>query len=371
MRTPPTGLLLLNLGTPASAEASDVRPYLREFLTDGRVIDIPGPLRWLLVNGVIAPFRAPKSAEAYKTIWTDEGSPLLVHSRALERAVRERLDADAAAAGTPPVVVELAMRYGQPDIAGALERMNRAGVERIVVMPLYPQYSSAATGSSIERVMELASQGPAVPALSFVPAFYEHPSFLDAVIAAAAPQYEAARADHVLFSFHGLPEAHVQATDPSGSHCLRRSGCCDAIAENNRFCYRAQCFATARGLAERLGLSSTHYSVSFQSRLGRAEWVKPYTDDALPALAQQGKRRLAVFCPAFVADCLETLEEIGVRAREDFVGAGGEDLFLMPCPNAHPRFVTAVLELCRETSPWLPPAANGMPREAGFSTAVV
>ncbi|MFZ9886970.1 MAG: ferrochelatase [Myxococcota bacterium] len=366
-----TGLLLLNLGTPASADASDVRPYLREFLTDGRVIDIPGPLRWLLVNGVIAPFRAPKSAEAYKTIWTDEGSPLLVHSRALERAVRARLDEDATAAGTPPVVVELAMRYGQPDIAGALERMRQAGVERIVALPLYPQYSSAATGSSIERVMELASQGPAVPPLSFVPAFYDHPAFLDAVVAASAASYEVARADHVLFSFHGLPEAHVQATDPSGSHCLRREGCCDSIVADNRFCYRAQCFATARGLAARLGLSAAHYSVSFQSRLGRAEWVKPYTDDVLPTLAKQGKRRLAVFCPAFVADCLETLEEIGVRAREDFVNAGGEDLFLMPCPNAHPRFVAAVLDLCRETSTWLPPPAEAPPRESGIPAAVV
>lgn len=358
MIEPKTGLLLVNLGTPAAPTAEAVRPYLREFLTDGRVIDIPAPLRWMLVNGVIAPFRSPKSAEAYAAIWTDEGSPLLTISEALTKKVRAALDDDARAAGVPKVHVELAMRYAQPSLERALDAMRAEGVERILVFPLYPQYSSAATGSSNERVMKLVAREAAVPSLCFVPHFYDHPAFLDAFVAGARKELEEARADFTLFSFHGLPEAHVQATDPTGAHCLKSSSCCDSIVDANRFCYRAQCYATARGLARRLKLRDDQWSVSFQSRLGRAEWVKPYTDFVLPELAAKGVKRLAVFCPAFVADCLETLEEIGIRAKEDFTGAGGEDLFLMPCPNAHDAFVSAVLTLAREACGWLPAPAS-------------
>lgn len=338
------GLLLVNLGTPRAPTAAEVRPYLREFLTDGRVIDLPTPFRWALVGGIIAPFRAPKSAEAYEAIWSDDGSPLLVISQDLRDKVADKL---------PDVEVGLAMRYGEPSIPDQLERMREAGVDHLVVFPLYPQYSSAANGSTIERVMEIVSKWWAVPTLSFVPPFYEEALFLDAVVAAGKETHEAFAPDHVLFSFHGLPERHVEKCDPTGKYCNKQEGCCERVVDANRFCYRAQCFATARGLAARLQLAEGDYSISFQSRLGRDPWVQPYTDELVPELAKQGKKKLAVYCPAFVADCLETLEEIGIRAKDDFVGAGGEDLALIPCPNDHETWVDAVVSLAHKSSGWL------------------
>lgn len=354
MTAPKTGLLLINVGTPESPTARHVRPYLREFLGDPRIIAMPAPLRWMLVNAIIAPFRAPKSAEAYQKIWTEEGSPLLLHSEAQVEKVRAILDEDASAAGEPPVQVELAMRYGEPSLSRALQSLREGRVERIIVFPLYPQYSSPTTASSVERVMELLSKEAALPALCFVPPFYDHAGYLDAVISAARPDFDAARADHTLFSFHGLPASYLEDTDFGERRCLSSPSCCDAIVDENRYCYRAQCYATARGLARRLGLEEGAWSVSFQSRLGRQEWVRPYTDDVLPELAERGVKRLAVFCPAFVTDCLETLEEIGMRAKEDFVAAGGEELSLMPCPNAHEAFIEVLVELARAASGWLP-----------------
>lgn len=350
-----TGLLLINLGTPSAPTPEAVRSYLREFLSDPRVISIPGPLRWLLVNLVIAPFRAPKSAEAYRSIWTDRGSPLLVHSQDLAEKMRARLDALSEERGAPKVHVELAMRYGTPGIPGALEKMRRQGVGRIVVFPLYPHYASSTTGSSAERVLEVAKAEWAMPALAFVPAFYDHPRFLDAVVEAGREAHEAFAPDHVLFSYHGLPEEHVTMCDPTGQHCLKSDACCDAVVEADAFCYRAQCVATTRGLVERLGLGEDDWSFSFQSRLGRQPWLKPYTDDVLVEIAGRGKKRLAVYCPAFVADCLETLEEIGIRARADFRAAGGEDLKLMPCLNAHDAWVEAALDIAATSCGWLPP----------------
>lgn len=356
---PKTGLLLINLGTPSAPTPEAVRPYLREFLSDPRVINLPAPLRWFLVNVIIAPFRAKKSAEAYQSIWTDRGSPLLVISQDLAEKVKARLDERSAALGTPPVAVELAMRYGEPSIPGALEKLKRAGAERVVVFPLYPQYSSACTGSSIERVVEIAKAEWAVPSLCFVPPFYEHPAFLDAAAAAGREALEAFSPDHILFSYHGLPEEHVTMCDATGEHCLRRDDCCDSISEVNAFCYRAQCVATTRGIAARIGVEGERCSFSFQSRLGRQEWVKPYTDQVVHDLAKKGVKRLAVFTPAFVADCLETLEEIGMRAREDFQAAGGEDLLLVPCVNAHDAWVDGVIRLAAETSGWLPSSERG------------
>jgi ferrochelatase len=338
------GLLLVNLGTPKAPTAAEVRPYLREFLTDGRVIDIPTPFRWALVNGVIAPFRAPKSAEAYEAIWSNEGSPLLVISESLAAKVQAQL---------PGVEVALAMRYGEPSIPAQLERMRAAGVDHLVVFPLYPQYSSAANGSTLERVMEIVAEWWAVPTLSFVPPFYDDPAFLDAAIAAGKPTHDAFAPDHVLFSFHGLPERHVEKCDPTGAYCNKQDGCCDKIVDANRFCYRAQCFATARGLAARLGIAEDGYTIAFQSRLGKDPWVKPYTDEVVPELAKKGVKKLAVYCPAFVADCLETLEEIGIRAKEDFLAAGGEDLALIPCANDHPRWVDGVVSLAQKSCGWL------------------
>ena len=336
------GILLLNLGTPEAPTSPAVRRYLREFLSDPRVIDIHPVARKLLLELIILPTRPRKSAAAYAKVWTTEGSPLLTFSRALEGRVREALG--------PGHLVELAMRYGQPSIAGALERLRAGGVTRLVVAPLYPQYSSAATGSSLEAVFAALSRQHVVTPVQVLPAFYDDPGFISAFAAVGAPVLASEQPDHVLFSFHGLPERHVKASDHSGRHCLQSAGCCDAIGVANRDCYRAQCFATARALAARLALQPGRWSVCFQSRLGRTPWIKPYTDHRLDELAREGKKRLVVFCPAFVADCLETLEEIGLRAHEQFTAAGGERLALVPSLNASDAWVEALVALLRRTA---------------------
>ena len=324
-----TGVLLINLGTPAAPRTPEVRRYLREFLGDPRVIDIAAPLRFLLVNAVIAPFRAPRSARAYAKIWTRRGSPLLVNGLDLRDRLRVRL-------GAP---VELAMRYGEPSIAAGLEALARAGCEKLVLAPLYPQYASSSTGSSLEEAFAHASQHWRTSCIDALLAFYDDPRFLDAVAALGRPVLAGFRPEHVLFSYHGLPERHCAKTDASGEHCLKRADCCARIVEANRNCYRAQCFATTRGLRERLGLDEKASTTTFQSRLGRTPWIRPYTDEELVRLARRGVKRLAVFCPSFVADCLETLEEIGLRARDDFRAAGGEELALVPSLNAHAPWV--------------------------------
>lgn len=336
------GLLLVNLGTPEAPQAGPVRRYLREFLNDPRVVDIHPLGRWLLLNLIILPFRPARSAEAYRSIWTEEGSPLLVHGRALARAVAQRLEGE--------YEVELAMRYGHPSVPEAVERLRARGVRHFTLLPLYPQEAPSSYGSSVARVYEVLAKGWDVPVVRVVPPFYEHPAFLEAFATVARPVVAQARADHVLFSFHGVPERHVRKSDPTqGRHCLASTSCCDVVNEASRHCYRAQCHVTARGLAERLGLEAGRWSVSFQSRLGRTPWVRPYTDLVLPELARRGVKRLAVMCPAFVADCLETLEEVGMRAREQFVReCGGESLTLVPSLNAHPAWVEALVRLVHE-----------------------
>jgi ferrochelatase len=324
----------VNLGTPASPRVPDVRRYLREFLSDPRVLDLAAPARWLLLNAVILPFRPRRSAHAYAAIWTDRGSPLLVHSRALAEGVARALG--------PGFRVELAMRYGEPGIARALDRLDAEGVSRVLVLPLFPQYAASSGGSALEAVFREAGRRWNVPGIEVLSPFYDDAGFLRSFAEAARPPLAAFRADHVLLSFHGLPERHVRKSDRSRAHCLARADCCDAVGDANRDCYRAHCFATARGLAARLELPAAGWSVAFQSRLGRTPWIRPYTDLRLPELAKAGVRRLAVACPSFVADCLETLEEIGIRARAQWRGLGGEDLLLVPCPNAHPLWVETV-----------------------------
>jgi ferrochelatase len=340
-----TGLLLVNLGTPDSTDPGDVRRYLREFLSDPRVLDIPAWRRFVVLEAFILPFRPKASAEAYAKIWTDRGSPLLFHSEDLAAKVRARLAGRA--------VVEMAMRYGRPSIETALDRLRAQGVDRIVVFPLYPQYSSAATGSSIERVFEIAAARWNTPYLQVVPPFYDHPAFLDACARVAAPVLAAGPADAVLFSFHGLPERQVKKSDESGRHCLLSADCCDRIGDANRNCYRAQCFATARGLADRLGVPTEKRIVCFQSRLGRTPWIKPYTDVLLSELPARGVKRAVILSPAFVADCLETLEELGIRAVETFRAAGGEELRVAPAVNAEDGWADGVVKLAREASAWV------------------
>jgi ferrochelatase len=338
-KTGRTGVLLVNLGTPRSPATADVRRYLREFLSDPRVIDIPALPRWLLVNLVIAPFRAPKSAQLYRNIWGADGSPLLANSRVLAAALGDALGSDFA--------VELGMRYGEPSLAGALARLCGLGVSRIVVTPLFPQYASSSFGSALERTLALAAERPHVPALETLPEFFAAPGFIAALAEIARPRLAVFRPDHVLFSYHGVPERQVRATDATGRHCLASPACCDALVAANAHCYRAQCFATTRALTRALGLPAETWSVAFQSRLGRTPWIQPYTDVRLPELARAGVKRLAVLCPSFAADCLETLEEVGIRAAKQWRDVGGEALELVPCANAHPAFVAFLAQRIR------------------------
>ena len=283
-----TGVLLINLGTPEEPTTKAVRVYLREFLSDPCVIDIHPVARWLLLNAIILPFRPKKSAEAYQQIWTPQGSPLRIHSEALTEALQVRLGEN--------YTVRLAMRYGQPTIADELNHLMAAGESQIVVVPLYPQYATSSPGTAHNAVYEAAIGRAVVPALNVVPDYYDNPQFLDTVSSMVQADKDAFKADHVLFSYHGLPERHVRQCDPSGSHCLTSDTCCDTIQVANRSCYRAQCFATTRGLVERLDLSPTEWTIGFQSRLGRTPWIKPYTDENLPAQVARGVRRQDVSC---------------------------------------------------------------------------
>ncbi len=352
----PHGLLLINLGTPDEPTAPAVRRYLREFLGDPRVLDMNGVGRKLLLELVILPTRPKKSAAAYRTIWDPaRGSPLMYHSQDLAKGVAEKLGANWR--------VELAMRYGTPSIQNGLATLVAANCDRIVVLPLFPQYASSSTGTAVARVMELAAGAWTVPPLDFVPAFFDDPGFLDAFVAVGGPVLASAKPEHVLFSFHGLPVRQITKTDPKagtpGAHCFASDSCCETLANPN--CYRAQSYATARSIAKRLDLSADKYTVCFQSRLGRTPWIQPYTDVVLDELAKKGIKRLAVFCPAFVADCLETIEEIGMRAVEQWKAAGGEELVLVPSLNATPTWIDAVAAIAERHAARKPTALSVLP----------
>lgn len=345
---PQQGVLLINLGTPdgepvRGPSVEQVRKYLKQFLMDRFVVDIPYVLRWLLVNGVILRTRPEQSAEAYRKIWTEDGSPLLHFHMRMVEGVQKKL---ASRGSIAPERVQPAMRYGNPSIPAGLKKLADQGVTEVLLVPLYPQYSLAATASSIEECKAWAKKH--APAMKFkeYPAFYDAEAFIDSFAQVARESLKDYQYDHLLFSFHGLPERHVQKTDRSGgghrsggSHCLKKNDCCAQITDANRDCYRAQCFATARALAKKMGLSSDQYTVCFQSRLGRTPWIKPYTDIVYQELASKGVKKVAVMCPAFVADCLETLEEIQIRGREQYIALGGQDLRLVPSLNDSPVWV--------------------------------
>ena len=332
------GVILLNLGTPEAPEAPQVRKYLKEFLMDPYVIDIPYPLRWFLVNALILPRRAESSAALYRKVWTDRGSPLLVHLLDLVTAVQTRL-------GPEKWLVQPAMRYGSPNIEKAIRALLAEKVTDVVVVPLYPQYSLAATESSIQECRRIAGKIAPDLNLKFIPPFYQHPRLGEAYAAVAKPVLKAHPYDHVLMSFHGLPERQVKKTDPSGKHCLASPGCCSVQVPANRDCYRNQCYQAARDIAGKLGLRSDQYTVCFQSRLGTTPWIKPYTDEFYRELPKKGIKRLAVLTPAFVADCLETLEEVQIRGKEEFLQNGGEDLWLVPSLNTSPLWVEVLVDL--------------------------
>jgi ferrochelatase len=335
----PTGVLLVQLGTPSAPTAGAVRRYLREFLSDPRVLDIPALPRRLLLETTILPTRPRRSAAAYRKIWTTEGSPLLVHSRALAEALARALG--------PDYRVALGMRYGEPALGTALQGLAAAGAVRVLVLPLFPQWAASSSGSAFARAAELAAAEWDPPELELIGPFYGEPGFAEAWRDVAREPLAAFRPDHVLFSFHGLPERQIRKSDPTGGHCLASPDCCDAPGDALPRCYRAQCFASATSLAGALAVGAGEWSVAFQSRLGRTPWIRPYTDERLPELAASGVKRLAVLCPAFVADCLETLEEIGIRAREQWRACGGDELLLVPSLNANPVFAATLAALIR------------------------
>lgn len=336
------GILLINIGTPDDPTVPAVRRYLREFLSDPRVLTMPALLRWFLVNVVIVPFRAPKSTLAYLKIWTKEGSPLMVNSLACARKLQIALPGD---------IVEVAMRYGTPSIKSATEKLIQAGVTELIAVPLFPQFSEAATASAMAEFQTTVNSLKFLGSSRSISDFYTHPDFIAAQVELIRNQFGVFKPDHVLMSYHGLPESHMKAADRSGGkHCLVQAHCCDQIVEANRYCYRAQSYATSRAIAESLVLSPTQWSVSFQSRLGRDPWIQPFTDVVLGDLFRKGVRRLMVVCPSFVADCLETVEEIGMRARDDWQKLGGEDFAYVSCVNDHDRFIQCLVQLVNTTT---------------------
>ena len=328
-------LLLVNLGSPASTDVADVRRYLNQFLMDPYVIDLPWPLRRLLVSLILIK-RPAQSAEAYASIWWEEGSPLVVLSRRLHEAMR---------AQWPHGPVELAMRYGEPSIEAVLTRLAAQGVRRVTLAPLYPQFADSTVTTVIEEAKRVQRDQGLKLDFAILPPFYDQPEYLEALVDSAKPHLDQGF-DHLLLSFHGLPERHLHKLDPSG-HCLKGAECCrTAPPQVLATCYRAQCLRSAEAFTARLGLRPEQWSVSFQSRLGRAKWIEPYTETRLDELGRQGVKKLLVMCPAFVADCIETLEEIGDRGCEQFQAAGGESLQLVPCLNDHPSWVAALKRLC-------------------------
>lgn len=335
-----TGVLLIQLGTPDSPSVGDVRRYLSEFLNDPRVIDIPWLARKILVNGIIVPFRAPKSAKIYKELWENSGgvSPLMTHTKRLVELVSDRFKGQ-------DVTIEMAMRYQNPSMDKVLERMHSANYDQIIIIPLFPQYASASTGSAIARAMEIIQKWWVIPEVKIVSQFWNHEGYIDAVVD-RAKQFDFKEYDHILFSYHGLPERQVDKVYEDTDLCGDQP-CETEVNEKNKFCYKATSYATTRLIAERLGLKEEDYTVCFQSRLDK-KWLTPFSDKVVEEWAKKGAKKLLVFSPAFVADCLETVIEIGSEYQEIFEEHGGEKVQLVPSSNDHPRFVDCIVELIED-----------------------
>lgn len=330
-----TGILLVNLGTPDSTKTSDVRKYLREFLMDKRVIDIPFLFRWMLVNLIIAPFRAPKSAKEYRKLWVERGSPLKFYGEDVRDMLQEELDEE--------YKVVIAMRYQSPSIQDALDELRNHKVAKIIVVPLFPQYASATSGSVHDKVMEIVQKWQIIPQINFISNFVEEPGFYKTFASLGKKYMDKHNYDHVIFSFHGLPERQIRKG--SIDNYCKLGNCCNAYHDRNRFCYRAQCFQTARLIANELNLPEEKYTVTFQSRLGNDPWIKPYTDDILKDLAKDGKKSVLAFSPAFVSDCLETTIEVGEEFKEEFEEAGGERWDLVESLNDNKDWVETLKSL--------------------------
>jgi ferrochelatase len=323
------GVLLVNLGSPDSPSVGDVRKYLREFLMDKRVLDAPYPVRFCIVNFAILPSRPKQSAEAYAKVWQPEGSPLVSMGRRVHTELQRRV-------GVP---VELAMRYRSPSIESAIKNLRDQGVDKILLIPMFPHYAMSSYETAMARVSEIVAKAAPHISLEVIPPYYNDPAYIDALVASAAPYLERDY-DHLLFSFHGIPERHLKQVDPTGCHCLKKENCCVAPSPAHATCYRAQCFKTVEAFVQKAPIS--RYSIAFQSRLGKDPWLTPYADKEIERLANDGVKTLLVICPSFVADCLETIEEIGIRGRESLLSAGGRELVLIPCLNDHPRWIAAL-----------------------------
>ncbi len=334
-----TGVLVINLGTPDSPKTSDVRRYLTEFLNDPRVIDISPLGRFFLVNFIIVPFRAPKSAKIYKELFDLKGgeSPLLVYGHKLIKALEERFTGD-------NVHFELAMRYGKPSLDEVCARMEKAGYDEVIILPLFPQYASASTGSALEKAMRLIRNWYVIPELKVISQYYDHPGYIDTVVDRAS-KYDLSEYDHILFSYHGLPVRQVDKVYED-RQCDNHD-CEKEINDENRFCYKATSYATTRLIAEKLGIKEEDYTVCFQSRLDK-EWLEPFSDKVVEEWGKKGAKKLLVFSPAFVADCLETTIEIGDEYQEIFEAHGGEKVQLVESLNDHPMWVSACESMIRE-----------------------
>lgn len=331
------GVLLMNLGSPDSTKVADVRTYLREFLMDPRVLDAPWPIRFGVVHFAILPSRPRQSAEAYRSIWLPEGSPLIATSRKVVADLQPRLS----------VPVKLAMRYRHPSVPDALRELVREGVEDLLLIPLFPHYAMSSYETAVEHVhghfRRLIPKGT----LTVQPPYFDRPDYIDA-LCEVTREYTSRDYDHFLFSFHGIPERHIKKSDPTGNHCLASPDCCEGHHPAHQTCYRAQCLKTMHAMVAKLEIPAQKYSFAFQSRLGRDPWLKPATDEEIIRFANQGIQNLLIICPAFVTDCLETLEEIGIRGRESFQHAGGRSLTRIPCLNDHPAWLDCLHAMVRE-----------------------
>lgn len=332
------GILIVNLGTPDSPAVPDVRRYLDEFLMDPRVIDINPIARTLLVKGIIVPFRAPKSAKSYKAIWTDEGSPLMAYGLRVKKLLQENLGDD--------YHVDLAMRYQNPSLENVLNDFYKKRIFDIKVIPLFPQYASATTGSVHDKIMEIVRNWQIIPKIEFINSYFDNDKMLQAY-AKIGEDFVKENYDHILFSFHGLPVRQLIKADVGKDHCQKVNDCCKTLTDKNKFCYSAQCYQTAYGIAAKLGLEEKDYSIVFQSRLGKDPWIQPYASEVIEHLAKMGKKKILVFCPAFVADCIETIFEISVEYQEEFEEAGGEKVQLVPSLNDHPLWIEALADMAR------------------------
>lgn len=334
------GIVLMNLGSPDSTKVKDVRRYLNEFLMDERVIDTPYLLRLFLVKGIITPFRASKSAEAYSIIWTKEGSPLVQLTKQLRSALQAEVD----------VPVEMAMRYGNPSIEFAFEELlkKEKDLDEVIAIPLYPHYAMSSYETAVENAKEVHQKNKYKFKLNFIKPYYNEEHYIEALAENIKPYLEQEH-DHILFSYHGIPERHLLKSDTTGCHCLKTEDCCNVPSAAHATCYRHQCLTTMKLVVEKLGIPENKYSFSFQSRLGRDPWLKPYTDFRLADMPKEGIRKLLILCPAFVSDCLETLEEIALRGKETFMEAGGESYTMIPCLNVHPLWVKTLAGWVKQT----------------------